>query len=357
MPGPLASLKVLDFTTLLPGPFASMILADLDAEILRVEAPNRPDMVREWKRVGPVSAAHAMLNRSKRFIALDLKNPASQEVLEELLGRYDILLEQFRPGVMKRLGLGYEELQVRYPRLIYCSLTGFGQTGPFRDRAGHDINYLAVSGLSETSRRKDSGPVPQGFQLADLAGGSYHMVMAVLAAFIHRQQTGEGQYIDLSMTDAVFSMHALGAAEWLGGGTEPAPENGMLNGGTFYDYYETKDGRWISVGSLEPVFRQRLFNALGLSEDIEADFSKNDAQMRLKAELRRAFKPRTMSEWEQCFREADACVEPVMTPGEALDHPQLKAREMICVVKDTKGNSLRQISSPFRFSKTPVDYA
>ena len=182
------------------------------------------------------------------------------------------------------------------------------------------------------------------------------MVMAVLAAVIHRQQTGEGQYIDLSMTDAVFSMHALDAAEWLGGGNEPAPENGMLNGGTFYDYYETKDGRWISVGSLEPVFRQRLFNVLGLLVDIEADFSNPDEQQRLKAELRRSFLTRTLAEWEQCFREADACVEPVMTPGEALEHPQLKAREMTCVVKDTEGNSLRQISSPFRFSKTPVRY-
>ena len=137
-----------------------------------------------------------------------------------------------------------------YPGLIYCSLTGYGQTGPYRNRAGHDINYLALSGLSETSRRQNSGPVPFGFQMADIAGGSYHMVMAVLAAVIHRQQTGEGQYIDLSMTDAVFSMHALSGAEWLSGGEEPEAESGMLNGGTLYDYYETRDGRWISVGVL-----------------------------------------------------------------------------------------------------------
>ena len=142
-------------------------------------------------------------------------------MVEQLLEGHDILLEQFRPSVMDRLGLGYEQLQDRYPGLIYCSLTGYGQTGPYRNRAGHDINYLALSGLSETSRRQNSGPVPFGFQLADIAGGSYHMVMAVLAAVIHRQQTGEGQYIDLSMTDAVFSMHALSGAEWLSGGEEP----------------------------------------------------------------------------------------------------------------------------------------
>ena len=200
MAGPLASLKVLDFTTLLPGPFATMILADLGASILRVEAPGRPDLVREMKQsAGPVSAAHATVNRSKRCISLDLKVPESLLLVNQLLRSYDILLEQFRPGVMARLGLGYEKLKIEHPELIYCSLTGYGQTGPFRGRAGHDINYLALSGLSETSRRKDSGPVPFGFQLADIAGGSYHMVMSVLASVIHRQQTGEGQYIDLKI--------------------------------------------------------------------------------------------------------------------------------------------------------------
>jgi len=160
MAGPLASLKVLDFTTLLPGPFASMILADLGASVLRVEAPGRPDLVREMRqRAGSVSAAHATVNRSKRCISLDLKVPDSLQLVDQLLESHDILLEQFRPGVMQRLGLGYEQLQVEHPKLIYCSLTGYGQTGPYRDRAGHDINYLALSGLSETSRRKDSGPV------------------------------------------------------------------------------------------------------------------------------------------------------------------------------------------------------
>ena len=153
MAGPLAKLKVLDFTTLLPGPFASMILADLGASVLRVEAPGRPDIVREMKqRAGFVSAAHATVNRSKRCISLDLKNPEALRLVEQLLEGHDILLEQFRPGVMERLGLGYEQLQDRHPGLIYCSLTGYGQTGPYRNRAGHDINYLALSGLSETSQ-------------------------------------------------------------------------------------------------------------------------------------------------------------------------------------------------------------
>ena len=355
MAGPLAKLKVLDFTTLLPGPFASMILADLGASVLRVEAPGRPDMVREMKqRAGSVSAAHATVNRSKRCISLDLKNPEALRLVEQLLEGHDILLEQFRPGVMERLGLGYEQLQDRYPGLIYCSLTGYGQTGPYRNRAGHDINYLALSGLSETSRRQNSGPVPFGFQLADIAGGSYHMVMAVLAAVIHRQQTGEGQYIDLSMTDAVFSMHALSGAEWLSGGEEPEAESGMLNGGTLYDYYETRDGRWISVGSLEPVFLKRLCLEMDLQEFEGIPLDDVKSQKRLKSKLRKAFKTRGFQEWIEIFQKIDACVEPVLKPSEAARHPQLREREMIGNVKNEIGDSIRQIGSPFRFSKTPV---
>ncbi len=339
MAGPLAKLKVLDFTTLLPGPFASMILADLGASVLRVEAPGRPDIVREMKQLaGSVSAAHATVNRSKRCISLDLKNPEALRLVEQLLEGHDILLEQFRPGVMDRLGLGYEQLQDRHPGLIYCSLTGYGQTGPYRNRAGHDINYLALSGLSETSRRQNSGPVPFGFQLADIAGGSYHMVMAVLAAVIHRQQTGEGQYIDLSMTDAVFSMHALSGAEWLSGGEEPEAESGMLNGGTLYDYYETRDGRWISVGSE--------------FEGIPLDNVKS--QKRLKSKLLKAFKTKGFQELIEIFQKIDACIEPVLKPSEAANHPQLREREMIGKVLNETGDSIRQISSPFRFSKTPV---
>ena len=355
MAGPLASLKVLDFTTLLPGPFASMILADLGASILRVEAPGRPDLVREMKQsAGPVSAAHATVNRSKRCISLDLKVPESIQLVHQLLESHDILLEQFRPGVMARLGLGYEKLKVEHPELIYCSLTGYGQTGPYRNRAGHDINYLALSGLSETSRRKDSGPVPFGFQLADIAGGSYHMVMSVLASVIHRQQTGEGQYIDLSMTDAVFSMHALAGAEWLSGANEPSAEGDMLNGGTLYDYYETLDGRWFSVGSLEPVFLKRLCLEMGIQEEQQIDLSDQKNQQRFKSKLRAGFKKKNFQEWVETFQKTDACVEPVLTPSEALNHPQLQQRGMIKKFPNSEGNNITQIASPFRFSKTHV---
>ena len=185
MPALLSSLKILDLSTLLPGPFASMIFADLGAEVLRVESPTRPDLVRMLPiQVKGGSATHATINRSKKSICLNLKNPDAVKIVKQLVSKYDIVLEQFRPGVMKRLGLDYEELRRHNPALIFCSLTGYGQTGPYRNRAGHDLNYLALSGISNYSRRKNESPVPLGIQIADIAGGSYHVVMGILAAVI-----------------------------------------------------------------------------------------------------------------------------------------------------------------------------
>ncbi len=234
MSSPLSTLKILDFSNLLPGPFASMMLADLGAEILRIESPIRPDLVRMMRpKINGSSATHATLNRSKNSLALDLKHPGAVKIVQQLVGKYDIVLEQFRPGVMKRLGLDYEELRRHNPALIFCSLTGYGQTGPYRNRAGHDLNYLALSGVSNYSRRKNESPVPLGIQVADVAGGSYHVVMGILAAVVHRRQTGEGQAIDISMSDAMFSMNVFEGANWLAGAPEAQPESTWLNGGTF----------------------------------------------------------------------------------------------------------------------------
>jgi len=269
MSSPLSTLKILDFSNLLPGPFASMMLADLGAEILRIESPIRPDLVRMMRpKINGSSATHATLNRSKNSLALDLKHPGAVKIVQQLVGKYDIVLEQFRPGVMKRLGLDYEELRRHNPALIFCSLTGYGQTGPYRNRAGHDLNYLALSGVSNYSRRKNESPVPLGIQVADVAGGSYHVVMGILAAVVHRRQTGEGQAIDISMSDAMFSMNVFEGANWLAGAPEAQPESTWLNGGTFYDYYQTKDGRWISVSSLEPQFFTALLSAMELPETL-----------------------------------------------------------------------------------------
>jgi crotonobetainyl-CoA:carnitine CoA-transferase CaiB-like acyl-CoA transferase len=267
MKGPLSSLKVLDFSTLLPGPFASLLLADMGAEVLRVESPSRMDLVRVLPPHDEgVSASHAYLNRNKRCIALDLKQAEAVALVKQLVAEYDIVLEQFRPGVMDKLGVGYEALKAINPRLIYVSITGYGQTGPYKDRAGHDINYLALAGIASYTGRRDRGPLPLGVQLADIAGGSLHGVMGLLAAVIQRQVTGEGQRVDVSMTDCAFSLHGMAGAGFLADGVEPQMENQVLNGGSFYDYYRSRDGRWFSVGSLEPHFMQQFCTALGRPE-------------------------------------------------------------------------------------------
>lgn len=264
MAGPLSSLKILDFSGLLPGPFGTLLLADMGAEVLRVESPSRPDMVRLMPPFdGGVSACHAFLNRSKRGIAIDLKTPEGVEVVKKLVQEYDIVVEQFRPGVMDRLGVGYEALRAVNPKLIYCAITGYGQTGPFRDRAGHDMNYLAVAGVLGYNGRKETGPGPMAVQVADVAGGSLHAVTGILAAVIHRMQTGVGQMVDISMTDAAFSLHALTGPQALVGGIEPTMEGTQLNGGSFYDCYETSDGRYLSVGGLEPQFFLQFCHAIG----------------------------------------------------------------------------------------------
>ncbi|MBL4823835.1 MAG: CoA transferase [SAR324 cluster bacterium] len=358
MSSPLSTLKILDFSNLLPGPFASMMLADLGAEILRIESPIRPDLVRMMRpKINGSSATHATLNRSKNSLALDLKHPGAVKIVQQLVGKYDIVLEQFRPGVMKRLGLDYEELRRHNPALIFCSLTGYGQTGPYRNRAGHDLNYLALSGVSNYSRRKNESPVPLGIQVADVAGGSYHVVMGILAAVVHRRQTGEGQAIDISMSDAMFSMNVFEGANWLAGAPEAQPESTWLNGGTFYDYYQTKDGRWISVSSLEPQFFTALLSAMELPETLlQTSLDDPEAQKGLKNILRKRFLERSWTEWETAFADTDTCVELVLEFTEAMEHQQFKAREMIADVPASDGSSQKQIASPFKFSVCKAEY-
>ncbi|MBV4457190.1 CoA transferase [Pseudomonas sp. COR58] len=353
MSAPLASLKVLDFSTLLPGPFASLLLADMGAEVLRIESPTRLDLVRVLPpHDGGLSASHAYLNRNKRSLALDLKQPEALEVIKRLLADHDILLEQFRPGVMERLGLGYEALKAINPRLIYVSITGYGQTGPYKDRAGHDINYLALAGLASHTGRADSGPLPLGVQVADIAGGSLHGVIGLLAAVIARQQTGQGTHVDVSMTDCAFSLNAMAGAGYLACGVEPGREDQILNGGSFYDYYRTRDGRWMSVGSLEPGFMQQLCSAFGWPELAAHGLSpRPERQRALKEALQVEFEKYDFAELCELFAGIDACVEPVLSLGEAVRHPQLQARELVTQVPRGDGTAQAQMACPLKFSQ------
>lgn len=361
MAPPLTSLKILDFSTLLPGPFAAMMLADLGADVVRVEAPHRPDLVRFLPPLdGDVSAWHGVLNRSKRSLALDLKKPDAAGIVKRLVSAeigYDIVLEQFRPGVMDRLGIGYEALKAINSGLIYCAVTGYGQSGPYKERAGHDNNYLALSGIMSHSGRKESGPPPLGVQVADIGGGSFGAVTGILAAVIHRHHTGEGQLVDISMFDMAIAWHTHIVSHTLAADEVPQRESLPLNGGGYYDYYETKDGRYLSVGSLEPKFWQGFCEAISRPDLIPQSLNQDlAAQQAIKKEIRAAIAARTLAEWTAVFAGLDVCVEPVLTVPEMLDHPQTQARRMVVAVPRPEGGSQRQVASPYKFSQSQPQY-
>ncbi|MDI6726157.1 MAG: CaiB/BaiF CoA-transferase family protein [Smithellaceae bacterium] len=358
MPGPIHGLKVLDFTSLLPGPYATMNLADLGAEVLRVTSRSRPDLVAffpPFLEDSDLSAGMAYLGRGKRCLPLNLKDPRAPEVIKRLLPRYDILIEQFRPGVMVRLGLDYETLRAVNPGLIYLSLTGYGQSGPQSLRAGHDINYLARSGLMAYSGRKDTGPTLTGMQIADLAAGAMQSIVGILAAVIHRQRTGEGQYVDVSMLDGMIAFQALSGTAFLCSGEEPGREATFLNGGSLYDFYETADGEFMSFGGLEPQFFAAFCRALGREDLIAGGVAPPDGE-RVKAEIRVIIKTRSRADWERIFADWDACVEPVLSLGEALDNAQTRAREMVVEIDLPGGKTVRQLANPLKFSRTPPAY-
>jgi len=355
---PLRGLKVLDFTTLLPGPYATLMLADLGAEVLCITAPGRHDVTARMPPFLPdgTSAATAWLYRNKRRITLNLKHPRGREVVLRLLQSHDVLIEQFRPGVMERLGLGYRQLGRRFPGLIYCSLTGYGQDGPLAARAGHDIDYLSRAGLMSHSGRAETGPSLSGMQIADVAAGAQGAVIAVLAAVIHRSRTGEGQHLDVAMTDGVVPFNALAAACLLAGGPEPTYESTLLNGGSLYDFYQTADGRWLAFGGLEPQFFHAFCRAIGRPQWAEEGVQPPDLAER-KAELRRIMASRTLAQWQEAFAGLDACVEPVESLGEALEGELARARGWVVEVPAAGGGyTVRQPAHPLKFSRTPPRY-
>ena len=359
MTAPLASLKVLDFTALLPGPYATMVLADLGADVVRIESPTRPDMVRFLPPFdSDTSAWHGVLNRNKRSLALDLKRPAAVAAVKRLVaGGYDVVIEQFRPGVMERLGLGYETLRAINPALVYCALTGYGQTGPLRDRAGHDNNYLALSGALSYSGRRESGPPPLGVQVADIGGGAFGALVGLLAAVVGRGATGRSQYVDVSMFDLMVAWQAHLLSHALVAGETPQPESMALNGGRVYDYYQTADGRWLSVGSLEPKFWEGFCSALRRPDLVAPGLGLDEAQQHwVKGEVRAALAARSLAEWLAVFAPLDVCVEPVLTVPEMLAHPQTAARGLVVDVPRPSSGSQRQIGSPWRFSDGEAEY-
>lgn len=355
----LTGLKILDFSGLLPGPFATMYLADMGAEVIHIESPTRPDLVRLFAPyVFGQSAAHNYLNRNKQSIALDLKQAENIQLIYDKIQQFDIVLEQFRPGVMQRLGLDYATLSAIHPGLIYCSITGYGQTGDYKDKAGHDINYVALSGIAGHSGRKVSGPPALGIQVADIAGGSMHAMIAILAAVIERQKSGLGQYIDISMTDCVASLNSMAAAASLAGAPQHV-ESELLNGGRFYDYYRTKDDRYLAIGSLEPQFMLGLAEALALPIVAEkAASTATEDRAAVKQAIAAVIEQHDLLYWQSYFAERDLCVEAVLSLDEALHSDLAMQRGWLVDVPVSAGSdqTVPQLACPIKFSRSQMQY-
>lgn len=356
----LKGLKILDFSTLLPGPFATLYLADLGADVVHIESPTRPDLVRILPPYAHgQSTAYNYLNRNKQSISLDLKDPQSIEIIKQKILEYDVVIEQFRPGVMPRLGLDYQTLAEINPKLIYCSITGYGQTGALKDKAGHDINYVALSGIAGHSGRADSGPPPMGIQIADVAGGSLHAVIGILTAVIERQQSGLGQYIDISMTDCAVGLNNMAAAAVLAGEQKQQAEKEHLNGGTFYDYYKTQDGRYLSIGSLEPQFMAGLSATLDLPLILQkgASFDAED-RLAVKQAIQAKILSKTFVQWREIFSGLDYCVEPVLSLDEALNSDLAKQRGWVVDVPLHTGTTETepQLACPIKLSRSQLQY-
>lgn len=357
----LEGLKVLDFTTLLPGPYATLVLADLGAEVVKVSSPSKKDIVLEYEPFvegTDIAANEAWLGRNKRNIFLNLKNPEAINIVKQLIQEYDIVIEQFRPGVMEKLGLGYEALKAVNPGLIYCSLTGYGQTGPMAKAAGHDCNYLARSGNLAMAGYRDAGPAPMNIQIADICVGSMNSVVGILAAVQYRNRTGKGQYIDVAMLDGLIPFTAMDGTRFLATGEDCGRESRRLNGGSLYGYYETKDGEYLSVGSLEPKFWAAFCQGIGCPDLIEGTVEPEDFDA-VRERVRSVLKTKTRDEWTAIFQELDCCVEPVLSLKEALledEHIQQRKLVVEVEVPCTGGKRVKQLGSPMKLSECPVTY-
>lgn len=360
----LSGVRILDLTRLLPGGYASQLLADLGAEVLKVEDPWQGDYLRWLKPYLPGTKESALfwsLNRNKKSLKLNLKSTAGREAFFRLLTKYDIVLEGFRPGVMESLGLSYKEIQKVNPAVILCSISGYGQDGPYAERSGHDINYLALSGVLGLTGQAGGSPILPAVQVADIGGGALMAVTGILSAYICRLRTGRGQYVDVSMLDGVVSWLTMLYAQQSAEGRPLDRGSGILNGGEVcYGAYETKDGRFMSLGALEPKFWLAFCKALGRHDLADKQFVHDQSTANEVVEI---FKGKTLEEWTEFFKDKDLCCEPILELAEAREHPQSRARNLFFALNHPKGIAVECVRNPLKFpeeqeisDKAPPDF-
>ncbi len=356
----LAGVKILDLTRLLPGPFATMLLADLGADVLKVEDTGMGDYVRwappyhEGVDDSAKSALFLALNRGKRSMRVNLKEDAGREVLLQLVENADVLVEGFRPGVMERLGVGYQTLRERNPRIVFCSVTGYGQTGPYTARSGHDLNYLGLIGMLDLTGPADGAPVQSAGQVADLGGGGLMAAYSILAALREAERSGQGQAVDVSMADGALSWLTMVAGQYLADGRVPGRGAESLTGGIVcYRPYACADGH-VTLGALEPKFWAAWCAGVGREDLMDKAFEPPGSDTH--AQVERIFAGRTRAEWAAFADQHDCCLEPVLNLGEALDSELVRARDMVVEVDQPGAKApVRLLGHPVKFSGTPAD--
>jgi alpha-methylacyl-CoA racemase len=340
MSGPLDGVTIVEFAGLGPAPYCGMLLADLGADVIRVDRPGGG---------GLASAPDQVLQRGKRSIVLDLKSVDGLDVALRLCDRADAMIEGFRPGVAERLGLGPDECLSRNPKLVYGRMTGWGQEGPLSATAGHDIDYLAVSGALHPIGTEDK-PIQPLNLAADFGGGAMFLAVGVLAAIIHARAGGGGQVVDTAMVDGAAHLSTMFHGMMAAGMWSTVRRSNLLDGGApFYDTYETADGHHVAVGALEPHFYSELIERLGLAEEGLPDRFDRAQWPHLRTRIAQVFRTRTRDEWSEVFEGSDACVAPVMSLAEAPHHPHNMARGVFVEV----GGIVQPAPAP-RFSKTPT---
>ncbi len=350
--GPLADalrgIRVLDLSRLLPGPFLTMVLADMGADVVKVEDPKMGDYLRSMPPLGKsgMSGRYLAINRGTRSIALDLKVGAARDAFLRLVDKADVVVESFRPGVMDKLGLGYAQMCARNPKIVVCSISGYGATGPFVERAGHDLNYIALAGVLGMTGPAGGAPQMPGVQIADLAGGALWSATAILAALVGRERPGKGAHIDISMTEGALALLAaeIGNLEC---GVKPTRGAEELNGKlAVYGVYKCKDGRYVAVGALEPKFWIALNQAIGRAPNVAEIVGNPEQQAKTRAELAAIFETKTAAEWAAFFADKDCLVEVVLEVDELSAHPLHQARGLFFEITGPDGKPLQQIRTP-----------
>jgi len=355
--------RLLDMCWLGPGPFVAQLLGDIGFDVIRVSEVAKGAGRRGGQDIGTLLSTHntAQLGhfllgmRNTRSIAVDLKTPEGQQVFRRLVEKADAIQEGFRPGVVDRLGIAYDDLRKIKPDIVYASISGYGQTGPYRESSGHDLNYGSVSGFIQHNARRNGAPTIPGALIADFASGGMSAAVHILAALLRRESTGKGAYCDVSITDALFQINSMAIGSYLLSGEEPRSGESFFSGmWPWYDVYETKEGRYISLGAVEPYFYANLCRTIGREDLLDQQWS-FERREQTREEFTELFKSKTRDEWVELFEGVNACFTPVNSTGEAAEDPQMQARDMVIDVDHPAHGKVRTLGSMMKLDGTPLE--